>query len=244
MNVWFEKTGRKESGERMMKKRKLAIFFPGGKYGTQAPLFYYADLVMAKKGYEVLEISYDDLAVGSSDWINQTREQIWGRLKQIDFSAYADLVMAKKGYEVLEISYDDLAVGSSDWINQTREQIWGRLKQIDFSAYGEIVLVAKSIGTVLAGWIREKINKDVKVIFLTPLKGAFEYMDQKNSLVIAGTLDRLLAKEELAEYCQKNGICFHQFEGAGHAIVNRKDPIKSAEILTSIVKLYDAFIPD
>ncbi len=197
MNVWFEKTGRKESGERMMKKRKLAIFFPGGKYGTQAPLFY-----------------------------------------------YADLVMAKKGYEVLEISYDDLAVGSSDWINQTREQIWGRLKQIDFSAYGEIVLVAKSIGTVLAGWIREKINKDVKVIFLTPLKGAFEYMDQKNSLVIAGTLDRLLAKEELAEYCQKNGICFHQFEGAGHAIVNRKDPIKSAEILTSIVKLYDAFIPD
>lgn len=197
MNVWFEKTGRKESGERMMKKRKLAIFFPGGKYGTQAPLFY-----------------------------------------------YADLVMAKKGYEVLEISYDDLAVGSSDWINQTREQIWGRLKQIDFSAYGEIVLVAKSIGTVLAGWIREKINKDVKVIFLTPLKGSFEYMDQKNSLVIAGTLDRLLAKEELAEYCQKNGICFHQFEGAGHAIVNRKDPIKSAEILTSIVKLYDAFIPD
>ncbi len=197
MNVWFEKTGRKESGERMMKKRKLAIFFPGGKYGTQAPLFY-----------------------------------------------YADLVMAKKGYEVLEISYDDLAVGSSDWINQTREQIWGRLKQIDFSAYGEIVLVAKSIGTVLAGWIREKINKDVKVIFLTPLKGAFEYMDQKNSLVIAGTLDRLLAKEELAEYCQKNGICFHQFEGAGHAIVNRKNPIKSAEILTSIVKLYDAFIPD
>ena len=197
MNVWFEKTGRKESGERMMKKRKLAIFFPGGKYGTQAPLFY-----------------------------------------------YADLVMAKKGYEVLEISYDDLAVGSSDWINQTREQIWGRLKQIDFSAYGEIVLVAKSIGTVLAGWIREKINKDVKVIFLTPLKGAFEYMDQKNSLVIAGTLDRLLAKEELAEYCQKNEICFHQFEGAGHAIVNRKDPIKSAEILTSIVKLYDAFIPD
>ncbi len=197
MNVWFEKTGRKESGERMMKKRKLAIFFPGGKYGTQAPLFY-----------------------------------------------YADLVMAKKGYEVLEISYDDLAVGSSDWINQTREQIWGRLKQIDFSAYGEIVLVAKSIGTVLAGWIREKINKDVKVIFLTPLKGSFEYMDQKNSLVIAGTLDRLLAKEELSEYCQKNGICFHQFEGAGHAIVNRKDPIKSAEILTSIVKLYDAFIPD
>lgn len=197
MNVWFEKTGRKESGERMMKKRKLAIFFPGGKYGTQAPLFY-----------------------------------------------YADLVMAKKGYEVLEISYDDLAVGSSDWINQTREQIWGRLKQIDFSAYGEIVLVAKSIGTVLAGWIREKINKDVKVIFLTPLKGSFEYMDQKNSLVIAGTLDRLLAKEELAEYCQKNGICFHQFEGAGHAIVNRKDPIKSAEILTSIVKLYDAFVPD
>lgn len=197
MNVWFEKTGRKESGERMMKKRKLAIFFPGGKYGTQAPLFY-----------------------------------------------YADLVMAKKGYEVLEISYDDLAVGSSDWINQTREQIWGRLKQIDFSAYGEIVFVAKSIGTVLAGWIREKINKDVKVIFLTPLKGSFEYMDQKNSLVIAGTLDRLLAKEELAEYCQKNGICFHQFEGAGHAIVNRKDPIKSAEILTSIVKLYDAFIPD
>ena len=74
-----------------MRERKLAIFFPGGKYGTQAPLFYYADLVMAEKGYEVIEISYDDLAVTSSDWINQTREQIWGRLKRIDFSAYGEI---------------------------------------------------------------------------------------------------------------------------------------------------------
>lgn len=179
-----------------MKERKLAIFFPGGKYGTQAPLFYYADLVMAEKGYEVIEISYADLAAGSGDWINQTREQIWGRLRQIDFSAYS-----------------------------------------------EVVLVAKSIGTVLAGWIREKIARDAKMIFLTPLRGAFPYMDPENSMVIAGTLDRLLSGEELAEYCKAHGVCLHQFEGAGHAIVDRKDPVRSAEILTEIVRLYEAFIP-
>lgn len=181
----------------MMRERKLAIFFPGGKYGTQAPLFY-----------------------------------------------YADLVMAEKGYEVIEISYDDLTVTSSDWINQTREQIWGRLKRIDFSAYGEIVLVTKSIGTVLAGWIRTKIGRNVKTIFLTPLRGAFEYMDKENSMVIAGTLDRLLSGEELAGYCEEKEICLHQFEGAGHAIVDRKNPVRSAEILTEIVKLYEEFIPD
>lgn len=180
-----------------MRERKLAIFFPGSKYGTQAPLFYYADLVMAKKGYEVIEISYDNL--------------------------FSD---------------------SDDWINQTREQIWGRIRQIDLSVYREIVLIAKSIGTVLAGEIREKIGKNVKIIFLTPLRGAFPYMDGENSLVIAGMKDRLLPKEELSEYCKKNKIHFCQFTGAGHAIVNRDDPVKSTEILTEIVKLYEKFIPD
>lgn len=180
-----------------MTERKLAIFFPGGKYGTQAPLFYYADLVMAKKGYEVIRISYEDLT-GESD----------------------------------------------DWINQTRQQIWGRLREIDFSAYCEIVIIAKSIGTVLAGEIREKIGKKVKMIFLTPLRGALPYMEGKSSLVIAGTLDRLLPREELAEFCEKNGICFYQFTGAGHAIVNRNDPVKSVEILAKIVKMYEEFIPN
>ena len=104
--------------------------------------------------------------------------------------------------------------------------------------------VAKSIGTVLAGWIRTKIGRNVKTIFLTPLRGAFEYMDKENSMVIAGTLDRLLSGEELAGYCEEKEICLHQFEGAGHAIVDRKNPVRSAEILTEIVKLYEEFIPD
>ena len=185
-----------ESGECTMRDRKLAVFFPGSKYGTQAPLFYYANLVLAEKGYEVIEISYEDLVSNSSDWINETRAQIWDRLKKIDFPVYR-----------------------------------------------EVVFVSKSIGTLIAGWISQQMERSVKNVFLTPLRGAFQYMAKEDSIVIAGELDRLLAAEELAAFCREKEIVLRQFAGAGHAIVNRKDPVKSAEILCDIVKLYESFIP-
>ena len=180
----------------MMEKQKIAVFFPGNRYHVKAPLFYYADLVLARKGYRVIELSYDHVSENEEDWIKTIREQFLQELVQ------AGIPEAQ-----------------------------------------EVVFVSKSIGTVIAGWISEKLGRKVKNVFYSPLRGTFPFMKREDCLVFAGTRDRLLDAGELKKFCGENGIPLALYEGAGHAIVDRDDPEKSVRILEEIVhKLNEFFI--
>ena len=177
-----------------MEKQKIAVFFPGNFYHVKAPLFYYADLVLAGKGYKVIELSYDHISENEDDWIQSSREQFLAQLKN-------------EGSEKAQ----------------------------------EIVFVSKSIGTVIAGWISARLEEEnsgirIKNVFLSPLKGTFPYLESEDCIVYAGTKDRLLNADELKDFCEKHQIKLKVFEGAGHAIVKRDDPLESVRILGVIVQ--------
>ena len=59
-----------------------------------------------------------------------------------------------------------------------------KLKDFDFSKYTEIIFIAKSIGTVVAGKIREilKVN-NARVIMLTPLNETIPYLRQTDFIL-------------------------------------------------------------
>ncbi|HEX3023482.1 MAG TPA: hypothetical protein VHP81_13975 [Lachnospiraceae bacterium] len=61
----------------------------------------------------------------------------------------------------------------------------------------------KSIGTVIAGWVEEKLALKVGHIFLTPIDETFPYIgEDKNILrVIVGSNDRVVSIQNLKDLC-------------------------------------------
>lgn len=58
------------------------------------------------------------------------------------------------------------------------------LKNVDFKKYNEIIFIAKSIGTVVAGKIREELKiSNVRFICLTPLNQTIPYLHQTDFIV-------------------------------------------------------------
>lgn len=58
------------------------------------------------------------------------------------------------------------------------------LQNIDFSKYGEIILIAKSVGTVVASKIREKLDLSrARFICLTPLNETIPYLRQTDFII-------------------------------------------------------------
>ena len=41
-------------------KKKLAVFFPGRRYGVDCPLLYYAESICREKGYDTLLMHYSE----------------------------------------------------------------------------------------------------------------------------------------------------------------------------------------
>ena len=104
------------------------------------------------------------------------------------------------------------------------------------------MFVSKSIGTVLAGYIREELKlKNVRNIYLTPLPDTLPYIEGKDSIVIAGTKDRFLDKEELKSFCNNNNVKLYQFEGLGHSL-ETDDVEGSLRILKRVTDIIGEYI--
>ena len=59
-----------------------------------------------------------------------------------------------------------------------------KLKDFDFSKYTEVIFIAKSIGTVVAGKIRERLKvNNARVIMLTPLNETIPYLRQTDFIL-------------------------------------------------------------
>lgn len=58
------------------------------------------------------------------------------------------------------------------------------LQNVDFTKYGEIILIAKSVGTVVASKIREKLDLSrARFICLTPLNETIPYLRQTDFII-------------------------------------------------------------
>ena len=140
---------------------------------------------------------------------------------------YARLKYEEKGYESIAINYDN-----SYALNQ--------LENIDFSQYEDIIFVSKSMGTVVAGWLEEKLKIKVRHIYLTPLEATLPYIRKEKDIitVVAGTKDKHINAEELKDYCKKEEINCKLIEGVGHRLEIKNNIERNIDILKEVIKLY------
>ncbi len=84
-----------------VKERKLMVLFPGRRYSTDKPLLYYAGMIFASRGYDVIRLSYDDLILAEPDadiptLINKAMPMVEKKLSDVNFDAYSDIVFISK----------------------------------------------------------------------------------------------------------------------------------------------------
>jgi len=156
---------------------------------------------------------------------------------------YAGFKYEMLGYEKVKISYNDLIKSektSIEYIEDINDYVLSQLQAFDLSKYDDIIFVSKSLGTIVAGWVEEKLSIKVRHIYLTPLKETLQYINNNKNIikVIAGTKDKYLKAELLKEHCEKENISLKQIEGVGHRLEIWGDIDRNIQILREIVALY------
>lgn len=156
---------------------------------------------------------------------------------------YAGFKFEGQGYEKISINYGDLLKRDKsldEYVKDIKSAVLVQLKDIDLSKYNDIVFVSKSLGTVIAGWVEEKLCVRVRHIYLTPIKETLLYIHNGKNIiaVVAGTKDKQLNADILKEHCKKENVCLKQFDGAGHRLEVWGDMDKNIEILREVVALY------
>ncbi len=153
---------------------------------------------------------------------------------------YADLVFEAKGFERIYMRYQDIffdtELSFEDKAIKVREYVSEQAKLIDFCAYDEIVFLSKSVGSVEAGILAERLGIKVTQIFITPIEGAIPYCNS-DSYVVIGTRDD--AYPIYKKHCDENKVKVLYVNNANHSLEVAGQPYQSIDILKDVMKFID-----
>lgn len=112
------------------------------------------------------------------------------------------------------------------------------LSGIDFNDYEEIVFIAKSLGTVIACVLKERLAIPASLILLTPLKETLPYINSGNDvlLVAAGDKDKYMDAEVLKAQCEKENINCYIERGVGHRMEVDNDLERNLEVISNVLR--------
>lgn len=162
---------------------------------------------------------------------------------------FADFVCKLKGYERAFLHYarhrEEINTSSIEAdIQNTKAYVTATIQAKELDQYDEVVFVSKSLGTVLAGYIREALGlKNVRNIYLTPLTETLPYIEKENSIVVAGTNDSFLPKDQLKAFCQEKQVKLYQMEGLGHSLETDKIDT-SLTVISNVSKIIEEFLEE
>ncbi|MBT2681752.1 alpha/beta hydrolase [Bacillus sp. ISL-35] len=173
-----------------------------------------------------------------------------GYTTQAPLLYYTTGAFYNKGFDVLHINYSF----SRQELSSLNEGDFakGVLLAIDTAIndkkYSHFYIVAKSIGTkALSYLVDHTMFKDAKVIWLTPLlqnDAVFKAMVNSNheGLCVIGEKDHFCFIEERFEKIKTNpNLILKVVEGGNHSLELDNDPIKSIEILKSVISYINEF---
>lgn len=150
---------------------------------------------------------------------------------------YASFLYEAKGYEQIHMKYNNIFfepdLTREEKSLRVRGYVWEKVKEIDFNLYDEVVFLSKSVGTVEAGFLAEKLGIDIVQIYLTPVPDAFPYIKEKDTVVM-GTADEVYP--ECKAYCDKQEIRPLYIEGANHSLEVEGKLFESLEILRDVMR--------
>lgn len=153
---------------------------------------------------------------------------------------YADLLYEAKGYERKYMSYQDICMdiklSLEEKMVKVREYVFEQANSIDFKEYEEVIFLSKSIGTVEAGALAEKIGIKVTQIFLTPIERAISYI-KCGSTVVIGTRDE--AYSVYKKHCEEHNVKVLYIEDGDHSLEIQGEPYKNIDILKQVMQFVD-----
>jgi len=153
---------------------------------------------------------------------------------------YSDFVYEAKGYDRIHMNYQSLFskrdLSLENKLQKVREYILEQVKDINFDLYDEVVFLSKSVGSVEAGILAERLNLDVIQIFITPIEEAVSYC-KVGSYVVIGTKDK--AYEIYKEHCDANGIKALYINDANHSLEVEGQPYESIDVLKRVIRFIE-----
>jgi hypothetical protein len=154
-----------------------------------------------------------------------------------------------KGFDVLHINYtfsrqEMTELNGVDFTRDVQLAIDEAIKNNEYSNY---YIVAKSIGTIaLSHLLNNTMFNDAKVIWLTPLLqrddvfNAMVNSDHK-ALCIIGDKDTCFIVDRYEKLKNNDDLILKVVDGGNHSLELDEEPIKSIEILKSVISEINKF---
>ena len=172
-----------------------------------------------------------------------------GYTTQAPLLRFATGIFYNKGFDVLHINYtfnrQELAELSEEGFTRDVQLVIKNV--IKNKKYNNYYIVAKSVGTVALSYLlNHTMFKDAKVVWLTPLlqrEDVFNAMvnSDHKGLCIIGDKDSCFIEERFERIKDNPNLICKVVNGGNHSLELDEDPIKSIEILKSVMIDIDEF---
>ncbi|MEG1002056.1 alpha/beta hydrolase [Clostridium sp.] len=160
---------------------------------------------------------------------------------------YTSELALKFGFDLLKVEYG-FQVARKDFnvekefdivAKETLEIVNGALKD----GYKNVVIIGKSVGTCVQNVLNKNIEgHKITNVYISPINKTVNMGIERNSLVITGSSDPLLSKENVEKVEAVDGTELINFKGANHALNIEKEPIKSLDIQLKIIEYVETFL--
>lgn len=160
---------------------------------------------------------------------------------------YSSELALKLGFDLLKVEYG-FQVARKEFnvekefdiiVEETLEIVENSLSE----NYKNIVIIGKSIGTCVQNLLNDRIEGyNIENIYISPINKTVEMGIKENSLVITGTKDPLLSKENLEKIKDISGADLVTIKDGNHALNIEKDPIKSLRSQTEVIEFMEGFL--
>ena len=156
--------------------------------------------------------------------------------------AYAGYVLRAAGWVVRDVWWDPPANESLS-VDGEVEWVGDQLASATAGLAGPVLVVGKSLGTYGA---RRAAERSYRAIWLTPVLTLPEVADAiranpARQLLVGGTADPLW-DADVATSLAASGCDVLQLDGLDHGLVDRTDPVHSAEALVEITRAMVRFV--
>ena len=132
--------------------------------------------------------------------------------------------------------YTEEVISLEENIESAYKLAFEKLKNVNFKKYTEVIFIAKSIGTVVAGKIRENLKlTNLRCIMLTPLNETIPYLSQTD-FIITSFADPYIDAQRLKE--NENRFPFLSiYKDIGHSLEYKYNLKKTVDFLYENLEL-------
>ncbi|SHE98175.1 alpha/beta family hydrolase [Clostridium fallax] len=154
---------------------------------------------------------------------------------------YSRELVIEKGYDVLGIEFGFQVLRKSldvkTEFNIMAKESGEVLNEVLNKKYKRIIFIGKSVGTEVQNILGDNIKSiEIVHIYLTPVDRTVEQGIKHNSLVITGSKDHLITRENVNKIRRDETVTLVEIEGADHSLNHSEGVMKSIETLQTTIK--------